>query len=62
MALSSGKSAMPLPAIVKHDSHGVATTIAALGNLDHPVGRAYLLGEVLVAGNRSNERRRGDLL
>jgi hypothetical protein len=53
---------MPLPAIVKHDSHGVATTIAPLGKLDHPVGRAYLLGEVLVAGNRRNERRRGDLL
>ncbi|TCF96559.1 hypothetical protein BZM26_36915 [Paraburkholderia strydomiana] len=40
---------MLLPAIVRYDAHGVATTIAAPGMRDHPVGRAYLLGEVLVA-------------
>ncbi|MFM0478585.1 hypothetical protein [Paraburkholderia strydomiana] len=41
---------MPLPAIVKYDPHGVATTIASSGKLDHPIGRAYLLGGVFVAG------------
>jgi streptogramin lyase len=35
--------------IVKYDPHGVATMVAAPGKLDHPVGLAYLFGEVLVA-------------
>jgi len=35
--------------IVKYHPHGVATTVAVPGKLDHPVGLTYLLGEVLVA-------------
>jgi len=35
--------------IVEYHPHGVATTVAVPGKLDHPVGLTYLLGEVLVA-------------